>query len=220
MEKAKVVEIILADDHPIMRKGLKDLLEEQEGWHVAGEASNGQEALDLWNRFNSALLIIDIEMPKMNGFEVIKEIQKKNKHYSVIVLTMHETESMFNRAMDLGVMGYVIKDSAVIDIIEAVKTILNGKYYISPSISTFLVRRGQYNAGRTHDPAGISKLSNTERKILAMIARSISTKDIANELFISIRTVETHRSNICQKLGLHGTNSLTHFALENKEIIF
>lgn len=212
------IKIIIADDHPLMRKGLKDLFEEHSGnWQVVGEASDGEEALVLIEKFAGSILIIDIDMPRLNGLEVAKIIQAKKISSGIIILTMYDKENMFNRAMDLGVMGYVIKDSAANEIIDAVKNVALGKFYISPSISGFLVKRGQFYSAGTGDAAGISSLTGTERKILKMISNNLTTKEIANYLFISIRTVETHRSNICQKLNLHGTNALLRFALEQKD---
>jgi len=214
------IQLIIADDHPLMRKGLKDLFEEYtEAWKVIGEASDGVEALTLIERFPGSVLIIDIDMPKLNGLEVAKLIQAQKIPASVIILTMYDKENIFNRAMDLGVMGYIIKDSAANEMIDAVKNVSNGKFYISPSISGFLVKRGQFYASGTGDAAGISTLTGTERKILKMISNNMTTKEIAHDLFISIRTVETHRSNICQKLNIHGTNALLRFALDQKDLL-
>jgi DNA-binding NarL/FixJ family response regulator len=214
------LKIILADDHPLMRKGLKDLFEENKNnWKVVDEASDGEEALEMIQKYNNAILIIDIDMPKLNGLEVSKIIQSKKLPVKIIVLTMYDKENIFNRAMDLGIMGYVIKDSAANEIIDAVKSVSENKFYISPSISSFLVKRGQFYSSGSSDAAGISNLTGTERKILKMIANNLTTKEIANDLFISIRTVETHRSNICQKLNLHGTNALLRFALEQRDIL-
>jgi DNA-binding NarL/FixJ family response regulator len=217
MQTEENISIIIADDHPLFRKGVKDMIEEQ-GWSVAGEAGDGERALALIKKNPSAILIVDIEMPKMNGLEVIKNMQKENLSNSVIVLTMHNKENIFNYSMDLGVMGFVIKDSVDTEIIDAVKNIYEGKYYISPSISGFLVKRGRDLATGTGKILGISNLTNTERKILKMISKNMTTKEIANELFISVHTVERHRANICQKLDLHGTNALLRFALDNQDM--
>lgn len=214
------VKIIVADDHPLMRKGLIDLFNENnKNWNVVGEAGDGEETLKLIEKYNDAILIIDIDMPHLSGLEVAKVVQSKKMKIKIIILTMYDKENIFNRAMDLGVMGYIIKDSAANEIIEAVKNVSEGKFYISPSISGFLVKRGQFYATGAADAAGITKLTNTERKILKMISDNLTSKEIANEFFISYRTVETHRSNICQKLNIHGTNALLHFALEQKDML-
>lgn len=213
------ITIIIADDHPLLRRGVRELIEEQEGWQVIGEASDGEKALELARKFPAAILIIDIVMPKMNGFEVVKAIRENKLPNNIIILSMHNKESFFDRAMDLGILGYVIKDSADTEIIDAIKNVSAGKYYLSPSISGFAVKRGQYITSGSDDVIGISRLTVTERKILKMISENMSTKDIANKLFISVHTVERHRANICQRLDLHGTNSLLRFALEHKDIL-
>ena len=214
--KDQKVTIILADDHPLMRKGLKDIIEEQDGWSVIGEAGDGEQTLELINKLQPAIVIMDIEMPKLNGLEVAKIVQQKNLTVNVIILTMYNNESLFNRAMDLGVSGYVIKDSAAREIIDSIKTVAEGKYYVSPSLSSFLVKNVRLGSNGIK---GISKLTTTERKILKMISENMTTKDIARELFISTRTVETHRTNICQKLDLHGTNALLKYALEHQQVL-
>ncbi len=213
------IQIIIADDHPLLRRGVKEFIEEKEGWQVVGEASDGEKALELVRKFKEAILIIDIMMPKMNGFEVAKAMRENKLPNNIIILSMHNKESFFDRAMDLGILGYVIKDSTDTEIIDAVKNVSAGKYYLSPSVSGFAVRRGQYINSGIEETLGISRLTVTERKILKMISEDMSTKEIANKLFISIHTVERHRANICQRLDLHGTNVLLRFALEHKDIL-
>ncbi len=210
--------LIIADDHPLMRRGLKDIIYSSNNWNVIGEAGDGEAALELIEKLKPSAAIIDIDMPKLNGLEVVKIINQKKIPVKVIILTMYDKETIFNRAMDLGVMGYVLKDSAVTEVVEALKNITSGKYYISPSFSDFLLKRGHYNP-EENTAVGISRLTSTERKILKMISNNMTTKEIANELFISIRTVETHRTNICNKLDLHGTNALLRFALSNQDLL-
>lgn len=212
------VSIILADDHPLFRKGLKDLIEEQRSGQVVGEANDGLQVLELIDKTKPTMVIIDIDMPKLNGLEVAKEIQRKKVQMDIIVLTMYDQETIFNEAMDLGVMGYVLKDSAVNEILDAISTVAKGRYYFSPSLSSYLAKRSHYG-GSGVVAAGIATLTSSERKILKRIAEGRTTKEIANELFISIRTVETHRSNICKKLNLFGTNSLLRFALEHHDVL-
>lgn len=213
------LQIILADDHPLLRRGVKELIEEQEGWSVVGEASDGEKALELTRKFPDAILIIDIIMPKMNGFEVAETIQRNKLPNNIIILSMHNKENFFERAMELGVKGYVIKETTDKEIIEAIKTVAEGKYYLSPEISDFALRRGKYIDYNNKEAEKIANLTGSERKILKMIFENMSTKEIASKLFISVHTVERHRANICQKLDLHGTNALLRFALENKEIL-
>ena len=213
------IQIIIADDHPLLRRGVKELIEEQAGWVVVGEASDGETAFLLAKEFSSAVLVIDIMMPKMNGFEVAKAVIENKLQNKIIILSMHNKESFFERALDLGIMGYVIKDSTDTEIVDAIKNVSTGKHYLSPSVSGYAVKRFHGSNSAVGEVAGISKLTVTERKILKMISENMSTKDIAKKLFVSIHTVEKHRSNICQKLDLHGTNALLRFILDNKSFL-
>ncbi len=213
------VTILVADDHPLMRKGIRDIIEEHTAWKVVGEAGNGEEAIRLLRLLKPRVLVIDIDMPKLNGLEVGKIIQQEHLPVKTIVLTMYDKETIFDRAMELGVQGYVIKDAVVTEIVKCIEDVLDGKYYISPSVAGHLVKRTLCAADVSEQFSGLSKLTPTERKVLRMIARNLTTKDIANEMFVSERTVETHRANICQKLGLHGTNALLRFALDNKSLL-
>lgn len=213
------IKVLIADDHPLILRGIKDVLEENNQVKIIGEAFDGEEAYKMTRELSPDILIIDIDMPKLNGLEVIKMIKKELPLIKIIVLTMYDKETIFNRAVDLGVSGYILKDSLVNEIFEAVKLVSIGKSYISPQISNFLIKRTIRMDYASEIISGISKLTPTERKILRLIAQNLTTKEIANELFISIKTVETHRNNICQKLGVHGTNALLRFALEHKEIL-
>lgn len=211
------IRIILADDHPLLRKGLKDIINNEKNFQVIGEAGDGNEALELIKELKPDIAIIDIQMPKMGGIELLNLLQQQKIKLDIIVLTMYDKENIFNRAMDLGVKGYIMKDSALSEITEAIKNVAAGKYFISSSVSDLLVKRNIMSV--SDDDTGISKLTLTERKVLKMIADNMTSKEIANELFISEHTVNTHRSNICSKLNLRGTNALLHFLLEHKDFI-
>lgn len=208
----KNITVIVADDHPIFRNGLVDVLKSD--FKIAAEAANGIEALECIVRFKPNVAILDIDMPGMNGLEVMKEIKRKNLEVKVIILTMYNEEKMFNKALDLGVCGYILKDSAVTDIRNGVEAVSEGKYYISPSISGYLVKRqsGPSLPGNT----GLDSLTQSEWRILHLISENKTSKQIAEELFISINTVENHRAHICRKLNISGNNALIRFALENK----
>ncbi len=208
-----IITILLADDHPLLRSGVKNILEKKENLKVIGEANNGEEALILIESLKPQIAIIDIDMPKLGGLQVVQETRRKNLTARIIILTMYNKENIFNRAMDLNVMGYVMKDSAATEIVDAVISVSKGNYYVSPSISGLLISRNQFN--NSEDKSGLSLLTTTERKILKMIAENMTSKEIADELFVSTYTVETHRKNICQKLDLHGTNALLHFVIHH-----
>ena len=216
MDKTKkdITTIVLADDHPLLRKGLKDIIDEENSLRVVGEAGDGEQALELIQQLKPDIAILDIHMPKLSGLEVVNKIQQQKLKVDIIILTMYDKDNIFNRAMDLGVKGYIMKDSALTEIVNAVKNVVNGKYFISSSISGLLVKRSHQSTPEDDD-SGISNLTI----ILRMIANNMTTKEIANELFISNHTVDTHRSNICQKLNLRGTNALLHFVLDHQNLI-
>lgn len=207
--------VLLADDHPITRKGIKDVLSDEKKLQVKWEAKDGKAALELIEAHQPNLAILDIDMPGLNGLEVIAAVQKQKWPVKCIILTMYDRESMFRKALDLGALGYVMKDSAVLDIAEAALHVLDGRHYISPALSGFLINQ----ENEQKEKSGLDSLTPSELKILKLISQNQTTQTIAESLFISARTVDTHRSNICTKLGLKGTNSLVRFAFENKELL-
>jgi DNA-binding NarL/FixJ family response regulator len=208
--------VLIADDHPIFRKGLRDVIEAASGLKVVAEAGDGTEALKLIEALAPDIAILDIHMPKTSGFEVAREVGRRRFTVKVIFLTMYEDEDTFNEAMDVGVKGYVLKESAVTDIIAGVKTVAAGRHFISPSISTHLVNRSARSVSLAKEKRGINELTPSERRILRLVAENKTSREIAEELFISFRTVENHRANICNKLELHGSHSLVKFAIEHK----
>jgi DNA-binding NarL/FixJ family response regulator len=213
------VNIVLADDHPLFRKGLRDIIVSHDQFRVVAEASDGDTALKHVQEFRPEIAILDVDMPKKNGLEVSGVIRALALPTSVIILTMYKDELFFNEAMDKGVLGYVLKESAINDILDSISIVASGKYYISPLISGYLVDRSSKQATlRTNTPA-LETLTQTERKILRLISEGKTTPEIANFLFISAKTVENHRANIAQKLDLHGTHSLVKFALANKSLL-
>jgi len=210
--------ILIADDHPLLLKGLSEIIEEEKEFEIIGMAPDGEHALLLIEKHSPDIAVLDIDMPKLTGLELAEKINGKNISTKIIFLTMHNKESIFNRAMNLGTYGYLMKDSALVEIVEALLAVVKGKRYISKSLTDLLIRR------TTDQPIDniktiISTLTTTEFKIINLISQNKSSKEIAEELSISTRTVETHRSNMCTKLELTGTNSLLKFALENKELL-
>lgn len=215
MNSAHTTTLLLADDHPLMRKGLREVIEEDGRYTIVAEAGDGEKTLELVERHQPSITIVDIDMPRLGGLEVAKIILSKKIPVDIIILTMHDKQNIFNRAMDLGVMGYVVKDSALTDILDAITSVASGKHYISPSLSGHLLNRsrsGEIEGGR----AAASILTPMERKILRLIADDKTTKEIADHLSVSIRTIDTHRARICFKLDLHGPTALLRFALENR----
>ena len=210
------ITIILADDHPIVRKGLREIIDDDRRLKVIAEAGNGREAVDAVERLKPRVVVLDVDMPVMNGFEAAREIKTKNLATEIVFLTMHRDEDMFNEALDLGAKGFVLKDSALDDIVECVKEIAADRYYASHSLTTFLINRTRHAINLTEKQPTINDLTATERSVLKLIAENMTSNEIGEQMFISPRTVEKHRANICRKLDLHGSHSLLKFAISNK----
>jgi DNA-binding NarL/FixJ family response regulator len=160
--------------------------------------------------------IVDLDMPKMNGLELTTAIEREQLPVRIIILTMYREEDMFNEAMDLGVLGYVLKDSAADDILHCIRAVADGRHYLSPAVSNFLVNRHTRAESLRRAKPGLTDLTPAELRILRLIARNKTSKEIADELDLSSRTVDNHRFNICAKLQLHGVHSLVKFAFDHK----
>ena len=210
------IHIIIADDHPIVRKGLRQIIEADLRLKVLAEADDGEAAVKLIEELKPEIAVIDVDMPKLDGFGVARELQKRRLSTKIVFLTIHSEEDLFHAAMDLGVSGYILKDSAVFEIVNGIKAVSEGQYFVTPSLTSFLIQRRQRVQNFEQTAPQISRLTPTEKRIVQMISDYKSSKEIAAELFIHYRTVENHRTNICQKLGLSGHNALLKFALEHK----
>jgi DNA-binding NarL/FixJ family response regulator len=210
------ISVIIAEDHPLFRKGLSEAIREDASLQLVGEAENGARALQMIEQHPPDVALLDIDMPGMNGLKVARAIQEKNLFVATVILTIYKEEDMFNEAMDAGVRGYVLKETAVIDLLDAIKTVTMGKYYFSPSISGYLVGRSQRAKELLGHKPSLLTLTPSEQHILKQVSQCKTSKEIADSLKISYRTVETHRTNITTKLNLHGPNSLLKFALEHR----
>ena len=213
---AEEIQIIIADDHPIFRRGLRAAIETEPGFSVVAEADNGESAVSLIRELEPDIAVLDVDMPGKDGFQVAEAVSGMNLAVRLIFLTMHNTESLFNAALDLGVKGYVLKDSALPEIIDCIRAVADGKNYISPPLSTYLVQRSNRSDELVRKTPGINDLTPSELNILRLIAAERSSRQIADELFISVRTVDRHRANIIAKLGLHGGIALIRFALTHR----
>src|SRR5581483_198220 len=210
------IRIIIADDHPIFRRGLRAVIEGDPALKVIDEADDGESTLEKIKLSRPDVAVLDVNMPGVNGFEVVRRIQQQRLTVNVIFLTMHKDEDMFNAAMDLGIKGYVLKDSAVTEVVGAIKAVAAGKPFISPILSEFLLDRSTRATSLVEKTPGIKDLTPTERRILKMVADYKTSKEIADILCSHPRTVDNHRTNICQKLELRGSRSLLKFAQEHK----
>jgi len=216
---ANEIHIVLADDHPIVRRGLRLTIESDPVLRVVAEANDGQEALEQIRTLRPTLAVMDISMPRLDGLGVAKELQKSRLAVGIVFLTLHGEEDLFHEAMDLGAKGYILKESAVTEIVNGIKSVAGGQYFVTPSLTHHLLHRRQRGQQLREALPGLSSLTPTEHRILQLVAGYKSSKEIAAELFIHYRTVENHRTNICQKLGLSGHNALLKFALQQKSAL-
>jgi two-component system response regulator NreC len=208
-----LIRIILADDHAVMRRGLRLVLEQQEGFEVVGEASDGRAAVDLAERTRPDIAVLDITMPNLNGIEAARQINAKQIGVSTIVLSMHADESFVLRALKAGARGYLLKESAESDLINAVRLVSEGKAFFSPTVSRMLVEDYVRQLQDKGVEDSYELLSSRERELLQLIAEGKSNKEIAHMLNLSLYTVETHRSNILAKLNLHTVPELILYAV-------
>ena len=210
----KPYHILIAEDHTILREGLRALLSSHDDFRIKGEAQDGREALQSVEKLRPDLVLMDLSMPRTNGLEAIKDIKKGHPEVKVIALTVHKTEEYIVAALDAGADGYVLKDANHSELVMAMKTVLKGKRYLSPGISEKVIQgyldgRKEYKATTAWDT-----LTQREREILKLIAEGYKNKDVADYLYISLKTVEKHRANLMRKLDLHNAAALTAFAIE------
>ena len=205
--------VAIADDHPIVRQGLRMAVDSDPSMTVVGEAADGARALEIIRTARPDVAVLDIDMPQIDGFAVARAIRDEGLPVSVIFLTIHHEEDFFGAAIDLGARGYVLKDSAATDIVASIKAVAAGQHYTSPALTSSLVKRARRGSDALAEKPTLSDLTQTERRILQLIAGYKTNKEIADELCISYRTVETHRANMCAKLEIHGSHALMKFAL-------
>ncbi|MEX0844817.1 MAG: response regulator transcription factor [Balneolaceae bacterium] len=213
----KTQEILIADDHALIRNGLSQLLEKQLSFKIH-EADNGEDALKIIREQRVKVAILDIEMPGMTGFEVAQIIHNEGLKVDVIFLTMFKDDSMFNNAMNIGVKGYVLKENTVTEITQCIKTVFAGKTYLSPAISDILVRRNNRLMAQASDKEGLDQLTPSEKNIMKLLSEMKTNQEIAEELNVSIKTVQNHRSNICGKLDLSGAHALLKYAVDHAKL--
>jgi two-component system, NarL family, response regulator NreC len=207
------IHILLADDHKLMRSGLRLLVEQQPDLAVVGEANDGRESVALAKSLKPDVVVMDIGMPNLNGIEAAHQITQANPEISVVMLSMHSDESYVLRALKAGAKGYLLKDSAESDLIKAVHAVAAGKSFFSPAVSKVLLDDYVRKLKRSGAEDAYDLLTPREREILQLVAEGKSNKDVANLLNLSVYTVETHRSNIMEKLNLRGIPELILFAV-------
>lgn len=211
--------IVIVDDHPIFRRGLKEIIESEANYLVAAEVGDGESAIQQIKSIKPDVAVVDLNLPKITGLKVVRAVCALPHPPVVVVLTMQADEGTFNAAMDAGAQGYLVKENAVSDVLAGLKAVAAGGVFISPSVAGYLVRRHQRASALKEEKKGLALLTPTERRILRLVAENKTNKEIGGELFISHRTVETHRHHMCEKLGLSGNRALLKFAFDHKSEI-
>lgn len=206
--------ILIAEDHAIVRDGLKALLSTQPGFAVVAEAGNGREAVKLAGRTQPDLILIDLSMPKMNGLEAIRELKHQDPAVRIIVMTAHAAEEYVFAALEAGVDGYFLKDGSQEELLMAIATVLEGRRYLCPGVSEQVIEGYLHGKPRLKKQSAWDSLTPREIEVVKLVAEGYKNREIAEELFISIKTVEKHRSNLMAKLNLKGAAELAKLAME------
>lgn len=212
------IRIIVADDHGIVRQGLRLQLERYPQFEVVGEAADGREAVRIASELNPDIILMDIAMPALNGIDATSQIVKRNPRIGVIILSMHSDETYIARTLGAGARGYLLKDNAEVDLQRAVQSVADGKPFFSPAIAQTLLEDYMRQLQQRGLQDSYDLLTDREKEVLQLLAEGKSNKDVASILSVSTYTVETHRTNLMQKLGLHNTVDIVLYAVRKKII--
>jgi DNA-binding NarL/FixJ family response regulator len=214
---SKKLRILLADDHELVRRGIRGLLSVRCGWRVVGEAANGQEAVEKANKLKPDVAIVDVSMPDLDGLQATRQIRELSPDTKVVVLTMHESEQMVRRVLDAGALAYVLKSDLSVNLVEAVKNVSAGRLFLTPRVSEIVLKGFLKHAIQADPPKQPwARLTPREVEIIRRLAEGKANKVIATDLGITTRTVETHRAKIMLKLGVHSLAELIHYAIRHK----
>jgi two-component system, NarL family, response regulator NreC len=213
-----MIRVIVADDHGVVRKGVRFLLQQEPDIEVVGEAENGREAVRFARDLNADVVIVDIAMPHLNGIDAAAQIAKTSPGTHVIILSMHSDEEFLIRALNAGAKGYLLKDSAEPDLVRAVRSVAKGKPFFSPDIAHVLIEDYMRRLQQEGVQDTYELLTEREREVLQLLAEGHSNKEVAQVLNLSLHTVETHRTNFMQKAGLHNTAEIVLYAMRKKII--
>jgi two-component system response regulator NreC len=211
------IRILLADDHTILRNGIRSLLEDEHDMEVVGEAEDGRAAVSLACQLQPEVVIMDIAMPLLNGLEATRQIKREAPQVKVLILTMHDNEEYIRQVLGAGAMGYILKDAAARELISAIRSVQRGEAILSPAV-TRLVIEDYLRWGGPRPQEDNDSLSPREREVLQLIAEGYTNKQMAEILSLSIKTVQAHRTNLMQKLGLHDRGELIKYAIQKKII--
>jgi DNA-binding NarL/FixJ family response regulator len=213
---SEIVRILLADDHPVVRRGLRATIEDDESIRVIAEASDGNQALSLIEELTPAVAILDIDMPGLSGLGVAREVALKKIATRIIFMTFHADEDLMRAAMEAGGQGYLLKGSETEEVCAAIHSVHAGRTYIGSTMAALLLNQ---KAKSSTIPSGLNLLTPTEKKILRLIADGLASKEIGEQLDIHYRTVENHRTNMCRKLEIEGANALGRYALQHRSAL-
>jgi len=209
------VKVLLAEDHNLVRSGIRALLERAEGFEVVGEAADGKEAVRLVEKLEPDVVVMDVNMPGMNGIEATRGVLDKRPQTFVIMLSMHDDRRYIYEALKAGASGYLLKDAAFNELADAIKSVVSGKTYLSPSVADVALSDYVRRAHGEREGPGVELLSPREREVLAMIAEGKSSSEMGKELHISVHTIDTHRRKIMEKLEIHNLAGLIKFAIRH-----
>jgi two-component system response regulator NreC len=211
---SKKTRVLVCDDHALFREGVKTILSYQPEFEVVGEADDGRQGVELAIRLHPDVVLMDISMPVLKGFDATRRIKKERPDIKVLILTVYDDEDMVARCLDAGASGYVLKDSPPAQLTYAIQAVSRGQQYMSPRVLTGLVR--EYIAHPTEHKSGYNLLSDREREILVLLAEGIALKDIAQRLNLSVKTVDAHKYNLMRKLNLHDRSELIRYAIRKR----
>jgi len=204
--------VILADDHTVIRQGLRSLIDKQDGMQVVGGVSNGREAIRLVKKLLPNVVVMDISMPELNGVEATRQIKAIDDQIKVLALSMHSDKRFITGMLDAGASGYLLKDCAVEELATAIRTVASHQTYLSPAIAGTVVQ-SSLDSKQPNPKSGLGSLTARQREVLQLLSEGYSTKQIALRLNVSVKTVETHRNNVMSRLQLHNVADLTKYAI-------
>lgn len=219
MKNKNALRIVTVDDHELVRRGIRDLLQAQKDWKVVGEAMGGREAIEVVKKMKPDIAIVDISMPDMDGLEVTRRIRDVARETQILILTMHESDQMVRRVLEMGARGYVLKSDMAAHLVQAVKDLANGKISLTPKVSALVLEGFLKGSTEAKPPEnGHARPTPRETEIIRLLAEGRMNKEIAAALGITVRTVETHRARIMMKMGFHSLTELIHYAIRDKII--
>ena len=208
--------ILIVDDHAVVRRGVRSLLESQPGWEVSGEATTGREAVDLARRLQPDVIVMDLSLPELNGLDATRQILKESPRSEILVLTMHHSEELARDALQAGARGYVLKSDADQSLIAAVESLRQHKPFLTSAVTEFVLDEYTRRADTHDDGGGHTAVTAREREIIQLVAEGKSNRETALTLSVSVKTIEAHRANIMRKLRFRSVSDLVRYAIRNK----